>query len=175
MMGLASSNEEFMNHVDSNKAFRALVDNTRTGDLLRSQDEVDELVAQQQEAAQQEQQADPATIKAQAAMLEAQATQERVKLESEDRKAKNMEMMQAAQLRYAGESQLAQSRQMEAKSQFKLGMAKLALEQGKTVADIEKQLNMQEKDFQMQLMLKEKDFEAMEREIEVKNIHGTGI
>jgi hypothetical protein len=64
---------------------------------------------------------------------------------------------------------------MEAKSQFKLGMAKLALEQGKTVADIEKQLNMQEKDFQMQLMLKEKDFEAMEREIEVKNIHGTGI
>ena len=175
MMGLASSNEEFMNHVDSNKAFRALVDNTRTGDLLRSQDEVDELVAQQQEAAQQEQQADPAAIKAQAAMLEAQATQERVKLESEDRKAKNMEMMQAAQLRYAGESQLAQSRQMEAKSQFKLGMAKLALEQGKTVAEIEKQLNMQDKDFQMQLMLKEKDFEAMEREIEVKNIHGTGI
>lgn len=175
MMGLASSNEEFMNHVDSNKAFRALVDNTRTGDLLRTQDEVDEMVQQQQEAAQAEQQEDPNAIKAQAAMIEAQATAERVKLESQDRQAKNQEMMQAAELRYAGESQLAQSRMKEAESNYQLGMAKLALEQGKTVAQIEKDMALGQMNFKMELMLKEKDFEAMEREIEVKNIHGTGI
>ena len=175
MMGLASSNEEFMNHVDSNKAFRALVDNTRTGDLLRTQDEVDELVQQQQAAAQEQQQQDPAAIKAQAAMIEAEARMQQVQLESEDRKGKNQEMMQAAELRYAGESQMAQSRKMEAEVTYKLGIAKLAQEQNKTVAQIKKDYALGQMNFEMELMLKEKDFEAMEREIEVKNEFGTGI
>lgn len=175
MLGLASSNEEFMLHVDASKAFRALVDNTRTGDLLRTQEQADELKAQQEQAAQDQQQQDPEMIKAQAAMLQAQARIEDAKSEDAFRKQRLQTEMQVAQLRFAGESQLAQARNNDAQGDLQLGLAKLALEQKTTVAKIRASLELKDIDFNLKLQLAEKDFQKQEREIEVKNQFGSGI
>jgi hypothetical protein len=175
MLGLASSNEEFMLHVDASKAFRALVDNTRTGDLLRTQEQADELKAQQEQAAQQQQQQDPEMVKAEAAMLQAQARMENAKSEDAFRKERLQAELQQAELRFAGESQLAQARNNDAKGDLQLGLAKLALEQKKTVAQLKTQLELKDVDFDLKLQLAEIDFQKMEREIEVKNKFGSGI
>ena len=175
MLGLASSNEEFMMAVDPGKAFRALVDNTRTGDLLRSPEEVESLKAEQAAAAEQAGQTDPEAIKAQAAMIQAQARMETAKSEDAYRKQQLQQELQSSQLRYAGESQLAQARNNDAQAKERVAMAKLALEEGKTIAQIKKELDLAEINYDLKLELGEMDFQKMEREIEVKNKFGTGI
>lgn len=175
MLGLASSNEEFLDHVDSNKAFRALVDNTRTGDVLRSQEQVDEMVAEREKAAAEQQQADPAMMMAEAKMQESQARLELAKTDAAYKNQKLQQEMQSDQARYAAESQLAQARNNESKVNYQLGLAKLALEQNKTIAQIEKDMKLGEMNFDLKMMLSQQDFDMMEREIEVKNEFGTGI
>jgi hypothetical protein len=173
MLGLAGSNEEFMMHIDPGKAFRALVDNTRTGDLLRSEEEVAQLQQQAQQAAQEQQ--DPEAIKAQAALITANARMEEARANAQAQNAKQEQAAVEAQARYQSFVAEAQARQNEAALQYQLGLAKMALEKELSVADLQKQLQLKDMEQQMKLQLKEIDFAQMEREIQVKEEYGTGI
>lgn len=173
MLGLAGSNEEFLMQIDPGKAFRALVDNTRTGDLLRSEEEVQQL--QQQKQQQQQEAQDPEAIKAQAALLTAQARMEEARANAQAQNAKQEQAAVEAQARYQSFVAEAQARQNEAALQYQLGLAKLAMEKELSVADLTKQLQLKDMEQQMKLQLKEIDFAQMEREIQVKEEYGTGI
>lgn len=173
MLGLAGSNEEFMMHIDPGKAFRALVDNTRTGDLLRTEEEVEQKRQEQQQAAQEQQ--DPESIKAQAALITAQARMEEARANAQAQNAKQEQAAVEAQARYQSFVAEAQARQNEAALQYQLGLAKLAMEKELSVAELQKQLQLKDMESQMKLQLKEIDFAQMEREIQVKQEYGTGI
>jgi len=173
MLGLAGSNPEFMLHVDANKAFRALVDNTRTGDVLRSKEEVDAERQKMEQAAQQ--QKDPEAMKAEAALITAQARQSEAQAKAQLDNARQQMAAQEMQARYQGQTAEAQARQNEAALTYQLGLAKLAAEQQKSVRQLQKDLELKDMDHQMQLQLAEIDFAKMEREIEVKAEYGTGI
>lgn len=173
MLGLAGSNEEFMMHVDPNKAFRALVDNTRTGDLLRSEAEVKAL--QQQAQQQQQEQQNPELIKAQADMLEAQSRMEEVKAVAQLNNAKQEMAAMEMQARYQSFIAEAQAKQNQAALDYQIELAKLAAAKEMSITDLQKELQMKNMEHQMQLELKEIDFAQMEREIQVKEEFGSGI
>lgn len=182
MLGLAGSNEEFMMHVDPAKAFRALVDNTRTGDVLRSLEEVEQLKQQQAQQAQEQAQQDPNAIKAQAAMITAQARQMEAEAKGQEVQARaqldNARQEMAAmemQARYQAQTSEAQARNNQAAMEYQAALAKLATQKEISVAQLQKDLQLKDMDSHMQLQLKEIDFAKMEREIEVKNEYGTGI
>lgn len=175
MLGLASSNEEFMLHVDANKAFRALVDNTRTGDVLRPISEVNERIAQMQQQAQQQAEQDPNIIKAQAALITAQAAQQRAAAEAQLNNAKQQLAAMEMQAKYQAQVAEAQSRQNQATLEFQARMAQIAADREMSVADLQSQLQMKNLDAAMELRLAEIDFAKMEREIEVKHEFGEGI
>jgi hypothetical protein len=173
MLGLASSNEEFMMHIDPAKAFRALVDNTRTGDLLRSDEEVAQMQQQAEEAAQQQQ--NPEDIKAQAALITAQARMQEAQANAQLNNAKQEMAAMEMQSKYQSYIAEAQARQNEAALNYQIELAKLASEKEVSVVELQKELQLKNMEHQMQLELKEIDFAKMEREIQVKHEFGTGI
>jgi len=175
MLGLAGSNPEFMLHVDAAKSFRALVDNTRTGDVLRSLEEVEKLKQEQAAAAQQQQEQDPEMIKAQAALIMAQARQAESQANAQGQNAKQEVSVMEIQARYQGYVAEAQARQNEATLNYELGLAKLAQERDLTVAQLKTQLQISDNDRATRLELKDIDFAKMEREIQVKQEFGSGI
>lgn len=173
MLGLAGTNPEFMLQVDPNKAFRALVDNTRTGDVLRSLEEVEAERQKQEQAAQQQQ--DPEAIKAQAALITAQARAEEAKANAQAMNAKQQMAAQQMQAEYQARVSESQARQNEAALNYQLGLARLATEQNKSLTQLKADLQLKDMEHQMQLELAEINFAQMEREIEVKHEYGTGI
>lgn len=175
ILGLAGSNEEFMLHLDANKAFRALADNTRTGDILRTVQEVEALKQQQAEAAAQQQQSDPESLKAQAAMITAQARQAEAQARAQLDQAKQQLATMEVQARYQGTIAESEARQNQAALEYQIRMAQLAADQQKTVAELQRDLQLKDMESQMKLQLAEIDFAKMEREIEVKAEYGTGI
>jgi hypothetical protein len=175
MLGLASSNEEFMLHVDANKAFRALVDNTRTGDVLRSMQEVEQKTAEMQQAAQEQQQADPETLKAQAAMVMAQARQAEAQAKAQLDNAKQQIAAQELQVRYQSSIAEAQARNNQAALEYQARMAELASQREISLAQLQKDLQLKDMESSMKLQLAEIDFAKLEREIEVKEEYGEGI
>ena len=175
MIGLAGSNEEFMMHVDPGKAFRALADNTRTGDVLRSLEEVEALKAEQQQAAQQQQEQNPEMIKAQATMLTAQTQAEVAKADAQFKNAKQEQMAVEAQSRYQSFIAEAQAKQNQASLNYQIELAKLASAKEVSIIQLQKDLQMKDMEHQMNLELKDIDFKKMEREIEVKEEYGSGI
>jgi hypothetical protein len=175
MLGLAGSNEEFMMQVDSNKAFRALVDNTRTGDILRTQAEVDQMMQEQQAAAQQQQQQDPEMLKAQAAMMTAQANAEKAAAQAQLDNAKQQTAALEAQARHQSMIAEAQARNNEAAMNYQLGMARLAAERETTVAKLHTDLQLQNMEGQMKLELAEIDWAKFQAEVDVKEEFGEGI
>lgn len=175
MLGLAGSNEEFMLHVDPNKAFRALVDNTRTGDVLRSMEEVKQLKAEMEQAAQQQQQQDPEMLKAQASMIQAEATKMKAEADLQAAQAKGQQSQMEAQLKYQATVADAEARNNEAAMRYQMELAKMAQERDTSVAALQKDLQLKDMEYAMKLDLAEIDFEKFEREIQVKNTHGTGI
>jgi hypothetical protein len=175
MLGLASSNEEFMLHVDPNKAFRALVDNTRTGDILRPVAEVNQKIAEMQQAMQQQQQNDPEIIKAQAAMIQAQARKEESTANAQLKNAQQQLAAMEMQAKYQSQVAESQARQNQATLEFQARMAELAAKKEITVAELQAQLQMKNLEAAMELQLADIDFAKMEREIEVKHEFGEGI
>lgn len=175
MLGLAGSNEEFMMNVDANKAFRALADNTRTGDVLRSVEEVERMKQEAAQAAQEQQQQDPNMLKAQAAMIMAQARQQEAEAKAQLDQAKQQLATMEVQARYQAQIAEAQSRQNMATLEYQAKLAQIASDQQTTVAQLQADLQMKDMEANMQLQLKEIDFAKMEREIEVKAEYGTGI
>jgi hypothetical protein len=175
MLGLAGSNPEFQMHVDAGKAFRALVDNTRTGDVLRTVEEVEQLKAEQEAAAQQQQQSDPELLKAQAAMITAESRQQEAAASAQLNNAKQQLASLEMQTRYQGQVAEAQSRQNEATLTYHLGLAKIAAEKEKSVMSLQKDLELADITAHTQLSLKEIDFAQFEREVEVKHEYGTGV
>jgi hypothetical protein len=175
MLGLAGSNEEFMMHVDSNKAFRALTDNTRTGDILRTVEEVEQMKQQAAQAAQEQQQADPEMLKAQAAMITAQSRQAEAQAKAQLDNARQQMAAMEVQARYQGQVAEAQARNNSAQLEYQAKLAQIAADQRTTVAQLQKDLQLGDMTNQTKLHLAEIDFAKMEREIEVKNEYGTGI
>jgi hypothetical protein len=175
MLGLAGSNEEFLDHVDPNKAFRALVDNTRTGDILRTMDEVEQLRAERQQQAQEQAQSDPETLKAQAAMITAQSNKTRAEASAQLDNARQELATMEVQARYQGQVAEAQARQNEATLTYQLGMARLASERETTIAQLEKDMKISNMEQYTKLTLGKMDFAKQEREIELKNRMGEGI
>lgn len=175
MLGLAGSNEEFMMHLDANKAFRALADNTRTGDVLRTIQEVEQLKAEQAQAAQQAQESDPEVLKAQAAMITAKAREQEAQAKAQLDQARQQLATLEVQTRYQGQVAEAQSRQNQATLEYQAKLAQIAADQQKTVAQLQTDLQLKDIERSMALDLKEIDFAQMEREIEVKAEYGTGI
>lgn len=175
ILGLAGSNEEFMMHLDANKAFRALADNTRTGDILRTVQEVEQMKQEQAAAAQQQAESNPEVIKAQAAMITAQARQAEAQARAQLDQAKQQLATMEVQARYQGTVAESQARQNQAALEYQIRMAQLAADQQKTVAELQRDLQLKDMESQMKLQLAEIDFAKMEREIEVKAEYGTGI
>ena len=175
MLGLASSNEEFMEIVNSAKAFRALVDNTRTGDVLRTEEEVATVKQEKEQAAAAQQQQDPEMLKAQAALLMAQARQQEVQANAQLANAKQETAVMEIQARYQGFVAEAEARQNEATLKYELGLAQIAATREITVAQLKTSLQISDNDRATKLHLKEIDFSKMEREIQVKEEFGSGI
>jgi hypothetical protein len=175
MLGLAGSNEEFMMHVDANKAFRALTDNTRTGDILRSMEEVEQMKQEQAEAAAQQQEQNPEMIKAQAALLTAQSRQAEAQAKAQLDNARQQMAAMEVQARYQGQIAEAQARQNMATLEYQAKLAEIASNQQISVAQLQKDLQLGDMNVNMKLQLADIDFAKMEREIEVKNEYGTGI
>ena len=175
MLGLAGSNPEFMLHVDASKSFRALVDNTRTGDVLRTLPEVEKLKQEQAAAAAQQQEQDPEMLKAQAALITAQARQAEAQASSQMMNAKQEIAVMEIQSRYQGQLAEAEARQNEATLNYELGLARIANERETTVAKLKVDLQISDNDAATKLHMKEIDFSKMEREIEVKEEYGSGI
>ena len=175
MLGLAGSNPEFMLHVDASKSFRALVDNTRTGDVLRTLPEVEKLKQEQAAAAAQQQEQDPEMLKAQAALITAQSRQAEAQASSQMMNAKQEIAVMEIQSRYQGQLAEAEARQNEATLNYELGLARIANERETTVAKLKVDLQISDNDAATKLHMKEIDFSKMEREIEVKEEYGSGI
>lgn len=175
MLGLAGSNEEFMMNVDANKAFRALADNTRTGDVLRTVQEVEQMKAEQAQAAQQQAESNPELIKAQAAMITAQSRQAEAQAKAQLDNARQQMAAMEVQARYEAQVAEAQSRQNQATLEYQAKLAQIAADQQKTMAELTKDLQIADMQHAMKLDLAEIDFAKMEREIEVKAEYGTGI
>lgn len=174
LLGLAGSSEEFMMQVDANKAFRALVDNARTGDVLRSKEEV-EKIQEQQQAAAQEQGPDPEVIKAQAALITAEARMEEAKAKSQKDNAEQQTSMIELQARYQSQIAEAQARQNEAALNYQIEMMKLAAEKEITVEQLKTELAIAKNDTMLKLQLKEIDFAQFQAEVDVKEEFGEGI
>jgi hypothetical protein len=174
MLGIAGSNEEFMMHVDSNKAFRALVDNTRTGDVLRSQEEVDQMLQQQQQQ-QQEAPPDPEAMKAQAALIEAESRQQQVAAQAQLDNAKQQTAAIQAQADYQSRIAEHQARQNEATLNYQIELAKLANERQITIAKLQSDLQIANMDKHTKLELAEIDWDKFAAEVEVKEEYGEGI
>jgi hypothetical protein len=150
ILGLSQTSEEFAIQVDSTKAFRKIVDNSQAGDILRSSGEVQEMMAQQQAAAQGEQEApDPRAIQAQAMMIEAQAKAQSAMTTAEHQKqtlAFNMaKQEQQTQLELAKlESQKLKDFVDMQKTQDarELALMKMAAERNTTVEKMAQELNI---------------------------------
>jgi hypothetical protein len=175
ILGLAGSNEEFMMNVDANKAFRALADNTRTGDILRTVQEVEQMKQEQAAAAQQQAEQNPDIIKAQAAMLTAQSRQQEAQARAQLDNAKQQMAAMEVQARYQGQIAEAQARNNQAQLEYQARLAQIASDREINMAQLQKDLQLADIDYTKQLDLKEIDFAKMEREIEVKAEYGTGI
>lgn len=175
LLSLAGSNEQFMLHVDIDKAFRALTDNTRTGDILHTMAEVEAKMAEMQAAAQQEQQQNPDMLRAQASMITAQAKQQEAAASAQLNNARQQMAAQEMQANYQSRLAEAQARQNQATLEFQAALMKISAEQQISTDKLMAQLKMKDIEYAMQLDLKEIDFTKFEREIEVKEAYGTGI
>lgn len=175
LIGLAGSNEEFLMQVDPGKAFRVLADNIRTGDILRSVEEVQQLKAQAEQAAQQQQEQNPEMLKAQAAMITAESGAEKAKADAQLQNAKQEQMAVEAQARYQSFVAEAEARQNQAALTYQLGLAQMAVDKEISLTKLKSTYALKDMEHQMKLELKEIDWGQMEREIEVKEEYGTGI
>jgi hypothetical protein len=175
MIGLAGSNPEFMIHVDAGKAFRELVNNTRAGDVLRSQSEVENLMAQQQQAAQQEAEQNPELMKAKAALMQAEAKLQEAQANAQLNNARQEMQVLEVQARYEGFRAEAQARNNEANLQYQLGLARLAAEREQSVTELKKDLQLSANNEELKLRLADMDFQKQEREIQVKAEYGSGL
>jgi hypothetical protein len=175
MLGLAGSNPEFQMQVDANKAFRALVDNTRTGDLLRSPEEVEQMVAEQQQAAAQQQESDPAALTAQAALITAQAKQAEIAArQQKDGATLQLEQMKL-QVEFETARQDASQKDAEMQMKYQIAMIEGAQARELSIMDFQKEMQTAGLEQETKLQLAEMDFAKFNKEIEMKEIHGTGI
>lgn len=178
IIGMAGSNEQFMEQIDLGEAFREWVATTRAGNILRPRAEI--------EAARQEAAAnpapDPALIEAQARQQQAEAAMAKIQL---DREMKQMEFDLRAQIEEARvdkESREIMARERE--NQIKLQIAqlqredlliKLAAEQNKTQAEIAKDLDIAVMSETTKRLNKQADLDKFNTEIEIKRQTGEGI
>jgi hypothetical protein len=189
VIGLAGSNPEFQLQIEPAKAFRQLVTLTRAGDILRTQEEVDEALAQQQAQAQEQGQQDPAMLVAQAKMAEAQNAAQKAQAEAQLAQAKmqleqqRMQLeaqkmqaeLQLRQMEMQARSQEAWAKLQQADADREVALMKMAGDREMSMEELRAKLGMAEREAQMKEMKLWSDREMFDREIQVKLETGKGI
>jgi hypothetical protein len=178
IMGMAGSNPEFMEQIELGEAFREWVATTRVGNILRSRESIE---AERAEAAQNPP-PDPTLIEAQAKQMQAQAAADQVKLNQTVKKQELDLRAQVEEARVDKESREIMARERE--NQIKLQIAqmgredvllKIAAEQGKTQAQIAKDMQIAVMTDETNRLLKQADLDKFNTEIAVKREFGEGI
>lgn len=182
ILATASQDPSYQMQIKPEEAFRRWVAATRAGpELLRTKEEVEKFMAEQ-EAAAQNAPPDPETIRAQAVMQREEARaaelQAKQQLESQkmqlDQQKHYMDMqMQIMQMKMKRAELMMRAREKE----LDLQIAMLQAEGKKEldIAKIQAQLQDSRENRSLQEYLKELDYEKFERELEVKRTEGTGI
>lgn len=178
IMGMAGSNEQFMQHIDIGMAFREWVATTRVGDILKP---IDQVIAEQQQAA-QNQPPDPALIEAEARAKQADAAIAKIEL---DREMKDIEFQLRAKIEEAKvdkENREIVAREQE--NQIKLQIAqlqredqmiRLAAEQQLSLAQFANNMEIAVLDAETKRLLKAADIDKFNTEIRIKEATGRGI
>lgn len=181
LMGMAMSNEEFQLQIDPNKAFRQLAVLIRAGDILRSQSEIDEIKAKAEQEASQRQ-PDPEGMKAQAAMMTAQAKAQEMQMKAQLMQAEMQMRQQELQLEFQAKQMEAQARREQAFADMTVSqdrkdveMAKLAIEQDKSVRKLANDLNIAQVNNETARTKLAVDLTKFREEVQVKRDMGEGI
>lgn len=178
IIGMAGSNEAFMEHIDIGLAFREWVATTRVGDILRSMEEV--------EAARQEQQAapppDPALIEAEARSKQADAAMAKIDLDRETKKVEFELRAQTAEATVDKENREIIIREQE--NQIKLQIQQMIREDSLMKMASDRELSMEQMAGKMKIavvdaetkrLLKKADTDTFNTEIAIKKATGEGI
>ena len=182
IIGMAGSNEMFMEQIDIGEAFREWVATTRAGSILKDRAAIEQERAAKEQAAAQQQEQDPALIEAQARAKQADAAIEKIAM---DREYKDKEFDLRAQIEEARVDK--ESREIvarERENQIKLQVAqmqredviiKIAADQKKTEAQVAKDLQISIMTDETKRLLKQADLDKFNTEIAVKEKTGEGI
>ena len=179
IIGMAGSNEAFMEHIDIGKAFREWVATTRVGaDILRPAEEVEA----SRQAAMQNPPPDPVLITAEAKAKQAEAAVAKVEL---DKSIKPQELNLRAQVEEAKvdkENRLVIVREKEAEITLQIAqmerdleLLKAAHEDNKTQREFAADMQTTIVDNETKRLLKKADIDKFNTEIAYANKHGEGI
>jgi hypothetical protein len=180
IMGMAATNELYMEQLDLGEAFREWVTTTRVGNILKSREVIEQERAAAAQAAAQA--PDPVLMEAEARMKQAEAAMAKIEL---DREIKNREFELRAAIEEARVDK--ESRETVAREQenlIKLQIAQmaredmlnqLAAEQQKTQAQIAKDLQISVMTEETKRLLKQADLDKFNTEIALAKQTGEGI
>ena len=181
IMGMAGSNPEFMAQIDVGEAFREWVATTRSGNILKSREQIEADAAEAAQA--QANQPDPELIEAQARAEQAKAANAKIELDRESDAADRDLRAQIAEATVDKESREIVARSEEnkiklqiAQMQRELALMKMANEQGKTEAEIAANMQISVMTEETKRLLKQADLDKFNTEIALaKGPKGEGI
>jgi hypothetical protein len=181
LLGLAMSSDEFQMQINPTKGFRQLATLIRAGDILRTPEEIEAVKAEMQ-AQQGEQMPDPEGMKAQAAMVTAQARQAKAELDAQMAQAQ-LQLDQAkmqADIENSQAESLARREQAFADMQVSqdrkdVEMAKLAVAQDKSVRELANDLQITQVNNETARTKMSVDLTKFREETQIKERMGTGI
>jgi hypothetical protein len=174
LIGLASSDPQYMKHIDADAAFRELAATTRAGDIILPLDVVRRKEQEEAEAAANAP-PDPQTIQAEAKAreVEAKIKIEEMRLQMEGKMAEaefEKEMIQIELQQQEIQGKVAEQQMIR-----ELELIKMAAEQGKTQAQMAQALNISIMTETTKRLLKEADMQKFREEIAIKRETGEGI
>jgi hypothetical protein len=181
LLGLAMSSEEFQMQINPARGFRQLATLIRAGDILRTPEEIEAYKAEMAQA-QEGQNPDPEGMKAQAALITAQARQAREEREAQMSQAQ----LQLDQARMQADVQNSQTEALARREQAfadiqvsqdrkDVEMAKLAVAQDKSVRELANDLQITQVNNETQRTKMSVELTKFREETQLKERVGSGI
>lgn len=178
IIGMAGTQPELLMHIDTGQAFREWVRTTRVGNILKP---IEQVEAEQQAAAENAQ-PDPASISAQAAMLQAQAAVDRVKLDERMRAAELNLKAQVEEASIDASNREIVARERESAIRLQVAqmnreniLMQLASQEKLSMADLAAKLNTAVMTEETKRLSKQADLDKFNTEIKIKREMGEGI
>jgi len=175
ILALAAQNPEYMMEIDSNEAFREIVAASRVGKRIIKDKEAVE--AERQQLAEQEANQPPAAeqIRAQATMMREQTRQQENQMDNQWRQAELELKQQQQRLDFEKSMAESQATMIEAQTKREIELAKLAMEQGKTMAELTRDYDIASMKQATEQAIQQTKAALQQQEVDIKRQTGSGI